>query len=276
MKHLLASAAMIACLTVPAVAQDADTVLVTVNGKDITLGHIIAVADNLPAQFQQLPDAQLYNGLLEQLIRQEALASGVRDDMSRALRLSLEAQETALIANFVVDEAGSGEVNEADLRAQYEAQFGNAEPTPEFNASHILVGTEAEAASLVSQLAEGADFVELAKTFSTGPSGPNGGNLGWFGLGQMVPPFEAAVLALEVGEVSAPVETQFGWHVLILNDQREVGGPTFDEVRDALAESVREARVTAAVEGALAASTVVRSEVEVDPALVRNSDLIAD
>lgn len=276
MKHLLASAAMIACLTAPAVAQDADTVLVTVNGKDITLGHIIAVVDTLPAQFQQLPDEQLFNGLLEQFIRQEALASSVRDNMSRALRLSLEAQETALIANFVIDQVATGEVTEADLRAEYEVRYGNAEPKPEFNASHILVGTEAEAASLVSQLAEGADFVELAKTFSTGPSGPNGGNLGWFGLGQMVAPFEAAVQALEVGEVSAPVETQFGWHVLILNDQREVGGPTFDEVRDDLAASVSEKRAAAAVNDALDASTVVRSEVEIDPALVRNSDLIAD
>jgi peptidyl-prolyl cis-trans isomerase C len=276
MKHLLASAALIAAFAAPVAAQDADTVLATVNGKDITLGHLIAVVDTLPPQFQQLPDEQLYSGLLEQLIRQEALASGVRDDLGRALRLALETQETALIANSVVDEAQNVDVTEDDLRAAYETSFGNAAPKPEFNASHILVDTEAEAASLVTQLAEGADFTELAKTFSTGPSGPNGGALGWFGLGQMVPPFEAAVLELEVGEVSAPVETQFGWHVLILNDQREVGGPTFDEVRSQLVDQIAQDRVSATVDGAMAAATIARSEAAIDPALIRNTDLIAD
>lgn len=276
MKHFLAFAAIIASLAVPAAAQDADTVLATVNGMDITLGHLIAVVDSLPPQFQQLPDSQLYEGLLEQLIRQEALASPVRDDLGRALRLALEAQEMALIANSVIDQVSGQDVTETDLRAKYDEVYGNAAPKPEFNASHILVGTETEAFSIVTQLAEGADFAELAKTFSTGPSGPNGGQLGWFGLGQMVPPFEAAVLALEVGEVSAPVETQFGWHVLILNDQREVGGPTFEEVRGQLLETVMSDRITAAVNEALNVATIVRSEYKVDPALLRNTDLIAD
>lgn len=276
MKHLLASAALIAVLAAPAAAQDADTVLATVNGKDITLGHLIAVVDTLPQQLQQLPDEQLYNGLLEQLIRQEALASPVRGDLGRAARLTLETQEAALIANSVIGQVQEQEVSETDLRAMYEEVHGNTAPTPEFNASHILVATEAEAASLVTQLAEGADFAELAKTFSTGPSGPNGGNLGWFGMGQMVPPFEAAVLELEVGEVSAPVETQFGWHVLILNDQREVGGPTFDEVRDELRDRVVEARMGAAIDEAIDAATIVRSEDAIDAALIRNRDMIAD
>ncbi|WP_298840034.1 peptidylprolyl isomerase [uncultured Roseobacter sp.] len=274
MKQFVASAALVASLAAPAVAQDADTVLATVNDKEITLGQLIAILDSLPQQFKDLPDEQLFSGLLSQSIRQEALAASLGDNLDRALRLQIEAQETAMIANFAITKAT--DMTEEDLRAEYEKTYGNAAPQPEFNASHILVATEAEAASLVAQLAEGEDFAELARTFSTGPSGPNGGNLGWFGMGQMVPPFEAAALALEVGEVSPPVETQFGWHVLILNDKREVGPPAFEAVRRNLEEQLAEGRAQSAVDAAMAAATIVNSDSGVDPSLIRNLDLIAD
>ena len=77
---------------------------------------------------------------------------------------------------------------------------------------------------------------------STGPSGPSGGELGWFGPGMMVPPFEEAVMAMEVGAVSEPVETQFGWHVITLNDTRSQAAPPLDEVREELAEEIRRPR----------------------------------
>ncbi|MEM6595001.1 MAG: peptidylprolyl isomerase [Pseudomonadota bacterium] len=274
MRHYFASACLIVSLAAPAVAQDADTVLATVNGKDITLGHLIAIADSLPPQFQQLPDEQLFNGLLEQFIRQQAIATRAGDNPSRALRLQVEAQEAALIATTIVSKRSA--VIEEDVRAEYERIYVNAAPAPELNASHILVATEAEALSLVAQLAEGADFSELAKTFSTGPSGPNGGNLAWFEMGQMVPPFEAAALALEVGEVSGPVETQFGWHVLTLNDRREASVPAFEAVRDGLFDQLAEERAQSVLDAALEAATIVRAGDEVDPALIRDLELIAD
>ncbi|WP_375230277.1 peptidylprolyl isomerase [Roseobacter sp. S98] len=277
MKHFIASTALVASLAAPAVAQDADTVLATVNDKEITLGQLIAIADSLPQNFKDLPDEQLFDGLLSQLIRQEALVASHGDNLNRAQRLQIEAQETTMIANFAVTNATElTELTEEDLRAEYDKTYGNAAPQPEFNASHILVATEEEAASLVAQLAEGADFAELARTFSTGPSGPRGGSLGWFGLGQMVPPFEAAAMALEVGEVSPPVETQFGWHVLILNDKRENEPPAFEAVRSDLTAKLTEERARAAVQAAMAAATIVNSDDGIDPSLIRNLDLIAD
>jgi peptidyl-prolyl cis-trans isomerase C len=110
----------------------------------------------------------------------------------------------------------------------------------EYNASHILVESEDQAQDLIAQLSDGADFAALAQEFSTGPSGPNGGALGWFRQGQMVAPFEQAVVNLTVGEISLlPVQTQFGWHVIILNDMRAVQVPAFEEVSSEIAAELQ-------------------------------------
>ena len=276
MKRFLASVAIAAAFVAPAQAQDANTVLATVNGVDITLGHVVALVENLPDQYQSLPDDVLFQGAMDQLINQEALAGSARENVSRALRLTLELQEKALIAQSVIADASQAEVTEDDLRALYDVEFAATVPAPEFNASHILVDSEETAASLVTQIEDGADFAELANTHSTCPSGPRGGALGWFGLGQMVPEFEQAVLGLEVGAVSSPVQTQFGWHVVTLNERREQSAPAFEDVRAELEGQLREQRGQEKAASVVAAADVVRAEIELDPALIRNSDLIAD
>ena len=213
---------------------------------------------------------------MDQLINQEELAGSARENVSRALRLTLELQEKALIAQSVIADASQAEVTEDDLRALYDVEFAATVPAPEFNASHILVDSEETAASLVTQIEDGADFAELSKTHSTCPSGPRGGALGWFGLGQMVPEFEQAVLGLEVGAVYAPVQTQFGWHVVTLNERREQSAPAFEYVRAELEGQLREQRGQEKAASVVAAADVVRAEIELDQALIRNSDLIAD
>ncbi|MGR3637961.1 peptidylprolyl isomerase, partial [Alterinioella nitratireducens] len=156
------------------------------------------------------------------------------------------------------------------------AQYGDAAPATEYNASHILVETEEEAQSLIEELEGGADFAELAQQNSTGPSGPNGGQLGWFSPGMMVPSFEEAVFELEVGEISAPVETQFGWHVVKLNETREQDAPALDQVRADLVEGLRVARVDAYIEDLSENAEIDRPELEIDPALIRDSALIGN
>jgi peptidyl-prolyl cis-trans isomerase C len=276
MNRLLASVAMIATLSTPVFAQDADTVLATVDGTEITLGHMIAMRTRLPQQYQDLPDDVLYNGMLDQLIQQEIMAAAARKDLSKLQDLGLENEMRAFLAGQMIDATASEPVAETDVQAAYDAQFATAAPQPEFNAAHILVETEEEAQSLVTQLAEGGDFAELAKTYSTGPSGPNGGELGWFGLGQMVPAFEQAVLTMDAGDVSAPVQTQFGWHVVLLKEKRERGAPALEEVRGTLEETLRSSAVDKMVEDLTAGATVSRAEVQVDPALIRNNDLLSE
>ncbi|PRX31185.1 peptidyl-prolyl cis-trans isomerase C [Meinhardsimonia xiamenensis] len=265
-------------LGAPALSEEvnADTVMATVNGRPITLGHMIVLKTQLPPEYQQLPDEVLFNGLLEQLIRQEVLAQKV-DTISKRLRLQLENERRAVLASTVLEKAAQDAVTEEAIRKAYEAAVAAMEPVTEYNASHILVGTREEAEEIIRELEAGADFATLAKEKSTGPSGPNGGNLGWFTEGQMVKPFEEAVTALEPGEISEPIQTQFGWHVAKLNDRRERPVPTLEEMREELIAQLRQEVIEAAIEELVAKADVKRNEIEgIDPSVLSDLSLVED
>ncbi|MBE1289801.1 MAG: peptidylprolyl isomerase [Rhodobacteraceae bacterium] len=274
MKRLLVSAAISLSLAAPVAAQDASTVLATVNGTDITLGHLIAMRAMLPAQYQELPDEVLYNGMLDQLIQQEVVADSLRGSEDARTKLTMENEDRAFLASVAIDAIAFDTIADADVQALYDANFADAGGDLEWNASHILVATEEEAQNLIDQLNDGADFVALAQEFSTGPSGPNGGALGWFGTGMMVPEFETAVADLEAGEISAPVQTQFGWHVVKLNESRISAPPAPEDVRADLEEELRRQRVDAYLAELTEAAEITRPEVEIDMSLIRNIDLL--
>ena len=274
MKRLLVSAAISLSLAAPVAAQDASTVLATVNGTDITLGHLIAMRAMLPAQYQELPDEVLYNGMLDQLIQQEVVADSLRGSEDARTKLTMENEDRAFLASVAIDAIAFDTIADADVQTLYDANFADAGGDLEWNASHILVATEEEAQSLIDQLNDGADFVALAQEFSTGPSGPNGGALGWFGTGMMVPEFETAVAGLEAGGISAPVQTQFGWHVVKLNESRISAPPALEDVRADLEEELRRQRVDAYLAELTEAAEIARPEVEIDMSLIRNIDLL--
>lgn len=279
MKRLLASATVFALLSGPVAADGHDTagtVLATVNGTEITLGQLIAMTTLLPQEYQQLPDEVLLDGLLDQLIQQELLAEAAEANMTPLREAGMANSARSFLASSMVEEVASAPVTDEELQAAYDSVFADVEPATEYDASHILVETEEEAAELVTLLADGADFAELAMERSTGPSGPNGGQLGWFSQGMMVPPFEEAVMALEVGEVSEPVETQFGWHVIILNDSRTEELPAIENIRGELEEQVRQGRVDDLLTQLTTDGDVTRSEVDIDPSLLRNVELLGE
>lgn len=290
MRNLLATSA-IACLSLtamPIMAQDADstaivappsadasTVLATVDGVNITLGHVILLRTELPEQYLSAPDDVLFEGILDQLIEQ-ALLGGIVAEEPLEITLTLENERRTLMAGAAIALALGDEPTEEEYQAAYEEAYAEFPVQPEFNASHILVETEDEAKELVIALEEGADFAELAMEKSTGPSGPEGGALGWFGLGQMVGEFEEAVQLLEVGEVSPPVQTQFGWHVLILNDIRETAPPTLEEVRGNMAQRIQGQRIEAKLAELREAATIELKSDGIDPALIKNIDLVIE
>lgn len=275
MKTLFASV-LVAGVAVSAHAQDADTVVATVGGTEITLGHMIVMTSQLPPEYQNLRDETLYNAVLDQLVKQEAVGQSLNGELSKASILALENERRAFFASEALNRAAEAAVTEDAIKAAYDEQYGNVEPAKEFNANHILVETEEEAKELVEALNGGADFEELAKEKSTGPSGPSGGALGWFGVGMMVKPFEDAVLSLEPGQISGPVQTQFGWHVVKLNEVRDQAAPTLDEVRAEIAGALQQEAVTNAIEELGAEVEVSMTESTIDPALLRNIELIAD
>ena len=150
----------------------------------------------------------------------------------RNVAATLELARIQLLANAAVERyLENNQPGEAMLRELYEARVAEMSGT-EYKARHILVDSEEEAADLITQLDAGADFAALAQEFSTGPTGPNGGDLGWFAPDRMVAPFSEAVQSLEPGaHTSAPVQTQFGWHVILLEDTRDQQAPGIESLR---------------------------------------------
>lgn len=155
------------------------------------------------------------------------------------VKARIELQTRAMLAQAVAsDFIANNPATEEEMRALYDEQVKQAPPL-EFKARHILVETQGEATDIIAQLEDGADFAELAKEKSTGPSGPSGGDLGWFPPERMVAEFSQAVQALADGAYSeTPVQTQFGWHVILREDSRESTPPPFESVRDALKQNV--------------------------------------
>jgi len=272
----LASLALAVSVALPVAAEETpnvDTIVATVNGTEITLGHMIIARATLPQQYQELPDEVLYKGILDQLVQQSALADTHEGDLPKRVTLSLENETRSLTAGEVVEGVMAAPLDEAALQAAYDAEYKDKDAGEEYNASHILVETEEEANAIKQELEDGADFAEMAREKSTGPSGPGGGSLGWFGPGMMVPSFEAAVVAMEPGAVSSPVETQFGWHVIKLNETRKTKVPALEDVREELELQVRQTLVQTRIEEITAAADVDRmTDQDIDPSLIKNLD----
>ncbi|MDH5619935.1 MAG: peptidylprolyl isomerase [Gammaproteobacteria bacterium] len=171
------------------------------------------------------------------LLSDEPRAQALKE--SPRLKAQIELQTRAMLAQAVAtDFITRNSATAEEMRALYDEQITLAPPT-EYKARHILVETQSAATDLIAQLEGGADFAELATTNSTGPSGPSGGDLGWFSPDRMVPEFSTAVQALANGEFTkAPVQTQYGWHVILREDSRESPPPPFESVTDALKQQV--------------------------------------
>ena len=259
---------------VHAEGESADTVVATVNGTPITLGEMIALRETLAEQYQSLPDDVLFDGILNQLVQQEVLRQSVTE-MSPRHKANVANDTRGYVSGVAMEKVVVEAVTAEALQAAYEERFRNAKPQTEYNAAHILVATAEEAEAIKAELAAGADFAELAKTKSldTG-SGSAGGDLGWFGLGMMVKPFEDAVVAAKVGEVSGPVQSEFGFHLILVKETRVAENPTLDMIRDDLAAEIENAAITKLVDDLTAKATITREGEGIDPTILKNSTLI--
>lgn len=263
-------------LSSPLTAQDVDasTVLATVGGEEITMGHVIILGEALPDEYKNLADDVLFKGIMDQLVQQSAMAQTLNES-TLAIDLRLENERRSLMAGAALAQAMTAAVTDEMIEEAYQLEYATAVATKEFNASHILVETEAKAADLVSELNGGANFADLAKEHSTGPSGPNGGELGWFSEGMMVQPFQDAVAVLDDGGVSAPVQTQFGWHVIILNESRVLDAPGIEEVRGDIIRKLQDAAVASSIKSMTDAAEISRVDLtDIDPAILRDLSLL--
>lgn len=218
-----------------------DKVLVRVNDIAITEKDLKLAAAEIGPQLSTVPDDQRTQVLTDYLIENTLLAlAGKADKLGSGSdfeeRLTYYRQRALRDAYF--DKAVTETVTEADAKAMYDQQIGGQTPKEEVRARHILVKTEAEARDVIERSNRGDDFAELAKELSTGPSNSRGGDLGFFSQGQMVKPFEDAVFKLEKGGVSEPVKTQFGWHVIKLEEKRTQELPKFGPLKGRIIASL--------------------------------------
>ncbi len=243
----LAITGLLAALAVmPAHAEEDDEVVARVNGVDITQTDLALVGVDYAKDLMQVPEAMRPKVLTDVMIDMHVLADAARAaglDDDPDFKKHIAYLETRALRDAFFRKQVELETSDEDLKAAYDAKFADFEGPDERHARHILVKTEDEAKAVIAELDAGKDFAELAKEKSTGPSGPSGGDLGFFTKGRMVPAFEEAAFALEVGAYTkAPVETQFGWHVIKAEEDRKQPAPAFEAVRNSLREEILRAR----------------------------------
>ncbi|MER0239872.1 peptidylprolyl isomerase [Fulvimarina sp. MAC8] len=238
---LISATAAIALMTAaPVFAQS--SVVATVGDEEITEADLNAAQNEIGGDFQRVPEDQRRIAVLAALIDIKVLAqaaeeASLQDDAETAATIDFLRDRTLHNAYFAKE--GVSTVNDEELRARYDEEISAIEPEEEVHARHILLETEDEAKAVIKELQDGADFAEVAKEKSTGPTGPNGGDLGFFAKGQMVPPFSEAAFALEPGSITTePVKTEYGWHVIKVEEKRQAEPPSFEQVQDQIRRAV--------------------------------------
>lgn len=235
-RNFVLAVAVSSASIVPSFAQETkENVIARVNGVEVTDRELALAEVDLLEQFSKAPADQRRAMILNALLDIKALAmaaeeAGLADDANFKAQMAFN-RARALHNNYFQSNALNS-ITEDEMKARYEIEVKGIEPQPEIRARHILVKTEEEAKAIVVELDGGADFVELAKTKSTGPSGPQGGDLGYFGRGQMVPEFEVAAFGLKKGTYTKePVKSQFGFHIIFKEDERDSQPPSYEDVK---------------------------------------------
>lgn len=251
-------------------------VLATVGEQKVTLADAAMIYTTLPAEVSNVPADQILSGITEQLISEtalyeRALADGLHE--SKEMQNRLAAIRRSALAEAYLTQQLDARITDDSLRARYDSMTAGFEGQKEVNARHILVKTEDEANALVAQLKGGEDFATLAAEKSTGPSGPNGGSLGWFTKDAMVAPFAEAAFSMEKGAISAPVQTQFGWHVIKVEDIRTQAPPPYDVLAPQLRQQASQGVAQEIIAEIRGEATVTEAE-EMPPAfLVRREEM---
>jgi peptidyl-prolyl cis-trans isomerase C len=256
--RVLLAAAVVAAISAGgflrfAAAEDkpGDTVVATVNGQPITESDLRFAENELGGEIANLPPEVKRRALAEYLIDNELFAKAAEEAKIAATpeyEQQMRYLKRRVLRELYFDKTLKGKIGEDEAKKIYTDKIAQLKPEEEIEARHILVDSEEKAKELHAKIVAGADFAQLAKENSTDTgSKDQGGVLGYFGHGQMVPEFEAAAFKLEKGQVSEPVHTNFGWHIIKVDDRRKKEPPSFAAVKDTILNSlvVRKAQDTA-------------------------------
>jgi peptidyl-prolyl cis-trans isomerase C len=242
LKLRAAGLAMALCLAaVPALAANDDPVVATVNGEAIHRSALEQIRAAIP-YLKDVPLEHVYDALLDNvvdlaLVAAEARKTGLEKDP--VVQRNIQAAERQILRTVYLTREIDKKITDAQLKADYDAWLKENPPQEEIHARHILLENEKDARAVIESLKSGKDFVALAKEKSSGPSASSGGDLGYFKQADMVKPFADAAFALKAGEYSKePVKTQFGWHVIKVEDRRTAKAPSFEELKPQLHDKV--------------------------------------
>jgi peptidyl-prolyl cis-trans isomerase C len=239
----LSAVALAATVALPAAAQN----LAVVNGKAVPKSRVEALAQQLAKSGRPVPP-EMQDQLKDEVIAREVFMQEARKrglDATEDYKNQLElARQTILIRELFTDFQKKNPVTEADMKAEYD-KFAAANGGKEYRARHILVEKEDEAKAILAQLAKGGKFDEIAKKSSKDPgSGANGGDLDWSTSGSYVKEFSDAMVKLTKGQTTeAPVKSQFGWHIIRLDDVREAQLPKFEEVKPQISQQLQQQKL---------------------------------
>ena len=253
-------------------AADEDPIVARVNGVDIRQSDLAFAEEEIGGNMPTIPPEQkrdyLINYLVDVIVLSQAAEKqnlGDRPDVKRRLTFD----RSRLLMESLLQDAGKASLSEDAERKVYEEAVKQVKNEEEVHARHILVPTEDEAKAILAQLKGGADFATLAKEKSKDPGAAEGGDLGYFTKEQMVPEFAEVAFKLGKGQLSDPVKTQFGWHVIKVEDKRIKPTPTFDQVKAQIDNYVAHRAQAELVENLRKSATIERLDkpVAADPSL---------
>ncbi|MFT8243200.1 peptidylprolyl isomerase [Roseomonas sp. BN140053] len=247
----------------------ADPVVARVDGQEIRLSDVRDAAAQLPDEVRSAPPAMVYPLILDQLVAQKALVTAARAqglERDPEVRRRIDRAEEQELQQAILRREVAPALTEEALRRRFAAQGANRPAEEEVHARHILVSSEADARAALEEVRRpGADFAAIAARRSTGPGSQQGGDLGFFKKTDMIPEFAEAAFALQPGQISEPVHTSFGWHIIKVEERRAAPAKSFEEERESLRQAAFEEAVSGAVERVRAAAKIERFNLDGSP-----------
>ncbi len=228
---------------------DASTILATIGNEKITMADFKQELNSLPPQYQQMAkDPAIQKEFLDTLVTRNLIyQEGIRQKVQNSpmVKKQLEAFKKKLVVAALLDQEVNKkikEVSDEELKAYYDGHLKEFQQPKQVKARHILLKDEKKAEEVRQKLLKGGDFATLAKEFSTCPSKTRGGDLGFFTKDRMVKEFSDVAFSLKPKEISPVVKTQFGYHIIVVDEIKEGRQQTFDEVKGKLGEKMKAER----------------------------------
>ncbi len=233
---------IVGVISTPHAQEDPPLTVLTIDGHDYSLNLVGSIINQLPDNIRSQPLDSYYDNVIDDIIDTKLSADAARRDGLADNPLLKEIAQRAMdriLADAWLNQEITRRISEDMITKSYNDLVADTQSRTEVRARHILVNTKDEAVAIITQLEEGRDFAELAIESSTGPSGANGGELGYFRRGAMVPSFEVASFNLEKGAFTTdPIQTQFGWHIIKVEDRRIAEAPSLESAREQLRNTI--------------------------------------